>query len=460
MNSARCNSSHVAAVLAALSITAFAWANATVLTTELVASGFSLPLWAGSPPGDTARLFVVEQSTARIRIINLADGSIIDRPFLDIGDLVGGGGERGLLGLAFDPDYANNRFFYVHYNDNFGTSVVARYRTRAANPNRANHSSAKIILTQLQPFGNHNAGMIGFGPNDGYLYIGFGDGGSGGDPGNRAQNRQIWLGKMLRIDVDVDPDPYVVPPDNPFVGDPGTLDEIWALGLRNPWRWSFDRDTGDLYIGDVGQGAREEINFQPASSAGGENYGWRCMEGFLCTGLSGCVCNAEALTLPIRDYGRGEGTTVIGGNVYRGQAIRDLRGTYFYADYGSGRIWSLRMVDGKVTQFENRTAELQPIGGGLTQITSFGEDGAGEMYILSRGGRVFKIVPDGLAIGDMNGDGAVNAFDIEAFLLALFEREQYLLQFPGIDPDVTGDINCDGVLDSFDIGPFVTLLFN
>ena len=394
MNSTRGKSSHAAAILAALSFTVFAGAGGTVLTTELVASGFSWPLWAGSPPGDTARLFVVEQRTARVRIINLADGSINGMAFLNIDDLViNSGFERGLLGLAFHPNYANNRLFYVHYNDNSGTSVLARYQTLTNNPDGADHNSAKIILTQSQPFDNQNGGMIAFGPNDGYLYMGFGDGGSGNDPGNRAQNGQLWLGKMLRIDVNVDPDPYVIPPDNPFVGNPNTLDEIWALGLRNPWRWSFDRDTGDLYIGDVGQIAREEINFQPGSSSGGENYGWRCMEGLMCTGLSGCICNDESLTLPVREYDRCLGSSVTGGNVYRGTMICDLRGTYFYADYGSGRIWSFRVVDGDDTEFQDRTAELQPPGGGLTSITSFGEDGAGEMYIVSRGGSVFKIVP-------------------------------------------------------------------
>ena len=414
MNSPRCKSSHAAAILAALSLTAFAWGGGTVLTTELVASGFTAPLWAGSPPGDTERLFVVEQETGRVRIINLADGSINAKPFLNIDDLViNTGNERGLLGFTFHPDYADNRFFYVHYNDNSGTSVLARYQTLAGDPDGANHASAKIILTRSQPFSNNNGGMIAFGPNDGYLYMGFGDGGSRNDPGNRAQNRQLWLGKMLRIDVNVDPDPYFIPPDNPFVGDPSTLDEIWALGLRNPWRWSFDRDTGDLYIGDVGQIAREEINFQPGSSTGGENYGWRCMEGLMCTGLSGCTCDHPELTLPIRQYSPPRGRAVIGGYVYRGAQICDLRGTYFYADYISNRIWSFRVVDGDDTEFQERTAELQPPGGGLTSITSFGEDGAGEMYIVSRNGRIFKIVPAGLALGDMNGD-CICPWDIDA----------------------------------------------
>ena len=264
---------------------------------------------------------------------------------------------------------------------------------------------------------------------------------------------------MLRIDVDVDPDPYLIPPSNPFVGDPSTLDEIWALGLRNPWRFSFDRGTGDMYIGDVGQGSREEINFQPGSSTGGENYGWRCMEGFRCTGMSGCICNNAALTLPIRDHGRTDARSITGGYVYRGQTICDLRGTYFYADYLSGRIWSLRMVDGNVTEFEDRTAELQPDGGSLSSITSFGEDGSGEMYIVTRGGRIYKIVPDDLAKGDMNGNGSIDAEDIEPFIQALFDRAQYLINFPDINPDITGDFNCDGVMNTADIEGFINALF-
>ena len=298
--------------------------------------------------------------------------------------------------------------------------------------------------------------MIAFGPNDGYLYIGFGDDARS----TNGQVRGTWLGKMLRIDVDVDPDPYVVPPTNPFVSDPDTLDEIWSLGLRNPWRWSFDRDTGDMYIGDVGSGTREEINYQPAASGGGENYAWNCMEGFLCTRHRDCICNSPTLTLPILDYDRDEGVCVIGGYVYRGQTIRDLRGTYFFADYGSSRVWSLRMVDGSVTEFENRSIELQPRGGPITYITSFGEDGAGELYLVSHDGGIFKIVPDGLALGDLNGDGMVNAGDIGPVIQALFDRAQYLINYPDIDPDVTGDINGDGVMNSLDIVPFIELLFN
>ena len=426
----------------------------TELRAVEVASGFSRSLYAGSPRGDAQRLFVVEQRSGMIKIIRLTDGAVIERPFLDIGDLIyQDGGERGLLGLAFHPEYADNGFFFVHYNDPSGTSVIARYRRLEDDPDRADHDSAKIILTQEQQASIHNGGMIAFGPSDGFLYVGFGDDARG----SNAQSGATWLGKMLRIDVNVDPEPYLVPVSNPYVGDPNTLDEIWARGLRNPWRWSFDRDTGDMYIGDVGETTREEVNFQAAESAGGENYGWPCMEGFFCHG-GGCDCDDPALTLPVVDYVRTENRLVIGGYVYRGQAIRDLRGTYFHA--GSfGRIRSLRMIDGEPTEFEDRTFEFRRTGPGFGTV-SFGEDGAGEMYMVTLGGTVYKIVPDGLALGDMNGDGVVNAFDIDAFLLALLDRDQYFARFPEIDPDVTGDINGDEVLNAFDIQPFVELLFN
>lgn len=449
------------AVLTVLSAPVLVCAAETRLKTVLVASGFRAPLFAGAPTGDTSRLFIVEKRTGRIKIINLADNSVNAAPFLDIGDLVvDEGGEQGLLGLAFHPDYANNGFFYVNYNDNSNDTVIARYRVSDADPDAADSGSAKIILHVPQPSTHHKGGMIAFGPNDGYFYVGMGDGHGGHDPGNRAQDGQVLLGKLLRIDVDVEPDPYLIPPSNPFVGDLATRDEIWARGLRNPWRWSFDRATGDMYIGDVGKFTREEIDFQPASSSGGENYGWRCMEGLTCTGVSGCICFDESLTLPIRDYGREVGRCVIGGYVYRGERIPDLRGTYFHMDGLVDTIWSFRLVDGNLTDFRDRTAELRPDGGGLSLVTSFGEDAAGEIYMVTRAGRVFRIVADGLALGDLNGDDWVDESDIEPFLLALLDRAQYRKRYPEIDPDVTGDINCDGQLDAFDIEPFIGLLFD
>jgi Glucose / Sorbosone dehydrogenase len=257
----------------------------------------------------------------------------------------------------------------------------------------ADPASEFVIITIAQPYANHNGGMLAFGPNDGYLYIGMGDGGGSNDQDGRAQDPGQLLGKMLRIDVDGG-SPYAIPPSNPFAGPGLPLDEIWAIGTRNPWRWSFDRLTGDLFIGDVGQGQREELDFQPASSPGGENYGWRCMEGFRCTGWSGCTCNDSSLTLPIFDYTHSDGCSVIGGYVYRGCAVPDLQGTYFFADYCSARIWSFRYDGSAMTEFQERTTELDPSGSpSIGSITSFGEDGLGELYIVDQGGELFKIVP-------------------------------------------------------------------
>lgn len=368
-------------------------ASAQSLDTELVGQ-FSSPVYAVSPPGDLDRLFVVQQG-GLIRIVEdpRTAPNILTTPFLDLTSLTNGGGERGLLGLAFHPDYDNNGRFFVNFTNNAGNTRVWEYSV-SADPNVANPGMVQGILVANQPFSNHNGGCIQFGP-DGKLYIGLGDGGSANDPGNRSQDPMNKLGKMIRLDVDL-PSPFI-PADNPFVGDPTTLDEIWHIGLRNPWRYSFDSLTGDLWIADVGQNAREEINFQPASSTGGENYGWRCMEGFNCTGLSGCTCNGPALTLPIDDYTHGGGRcSITGGFVYRGSQIPGLEGTYFYGDFCSRDIWALRYDGTAVTQNLNVTADLQPSAGGtIGNITSFGQDGAGELYILtSTGGRIWRITGD------------------------------------------------------------------
>ena len=251
---------------------------------EQVAFGFTSPVTVTNADDGSGRLFIVQQPGQVLILIN---GTILPTPFLDISDLVSCCGEQSLLGLAFHPDYANNGFFYVDYTDNAGNTVVARYTVSAKDPNVGDPDSAYAILTQAQPFPNHNGGQITFGP-DGYLYIALGDGGSGGDPQENGQNLQTWLGKILRVDINSDGFPgdpnrnYAVPPDNPFVGDPNALDEIWAYGVRNPWRFSFDRETGDLFIADVGQNSWEEIDFQPAASTGGENYGWDVLEGMHC----------------------------------------------------------------------------------------------------------------------------------------------------------------------------------
>lgn len=365
-------------------------AGAQQLTTVRVASGLSQPLFVTAPIGDYERIFILEQVAARIKI--LKDGVILPQPFLNLDPRVGnGGGEQGLLGMAFHPDYAQNGYFFVDYTDNAGNTVVARYQV-TSNPDSADYDSEYIILSLDQPYVNHNGGMLAFGP-DGYLYIGTGDGGSAFDPGNRAQNGQSLFGKMLRIDVDGG-SPYAVPSDNPFVGVTGMLGEIWAIGLRNPWRYGFDRLTGDLYIADVGQNQWEEIDFQPAGQ-GGQNYGWRVFEGNHSTGLSGYSTVVQDTTFPIYEYSHSGGNcSVTGGYVYRGGAIPFLQGTYFFADFCSNQIWSFRYDGNNLTEFQNRTSELAPGGGlSITSISSFGEDASGELYITDlNGGEVFKIV--------------------------------------------------------------------
>ncbi|TAH37071.1 MAG: glucose dehydrogenase [Planctomycetota bacterium] len=362
---------------------------------ELVTSGLNRPLFVTTPPGDTERLFILEQDTGLVRIVK--DGVLLPAPFLDVGALASAGGERGLLGLAFHPQYAQNGHFYINFTANNGDTVVARYLVSATDPDQADAGSGRVLLTIAQPYANHNGGMLAFGPNDGYLYIGMGDGGGAGDPFNRAQNGDELLGKMLRIDVDAAV-PYGIPSGNPFVGDPGFRDEIWAYGLRNPWRFSFDRQTGDLYIGDVGQYEWEEIDYQPGGSAGGENYGWRLTEGLHCfnppTG-----CNPGGLTLPVHEYGHGVGQCVIGGHVYRGTAIPGMQGLYFFADYTRARVWSFRIKNGTASELRERTAELNPGAANLERISSFGEDASGEIYMTDLfGGKLYRIAPDLVAL--------------------------------------------------------------
>ncbi len=351
------------------------------LVLEQVGTGFSTPVDIENAGDD--RLFIVERDGI-IRILN-TDGTTVSTPFLNINPRVSNsGGERGLLGLAFHPDYANNGYFFVNYTDNSGKSVISRFSVNTFDPNTADATSEKIVLTQTQPYSNHNGGDLAFGP-DGYLYIGLGDGGSGGDPENRSQNRQTFLGKMLRIDIDTD-EPYAIPADNPFVDDDSTLDEIWAVGLRNPWRYSFDRETGDLWIGDVGQGELEEVDLQPADSPGGENYGWRCYEGTNPYTLTGCG-DISQYTFPVHDYTHGSnGCSITGGFVYRGEDYPGLQGYYIYADFCSDRIFALR---------QNEAGEwvnidlANPSGVG---ISSFGEDQNGEMYMAGlSNGKIYRL---------------------------------------------------------------------
>jgi glucose/arabinose dehydrogenase len=298
------------------------------------------------------------------------------------------GGERGLLGLAFHPNYAANGFFYVNYTrQSDGATVIARYQRSANDPNIADPGSAVILLTVAQPFANHNGGQLRFGP-DGYLYIALGDGGSANDPGNRAQNLSTPLGKMLRIDVN-NGSPYGIPPNNPFLndGNPDTLAEIWAYGLRHPWRFSFDRLTGDLFIADVGQSAREEINFQPAGTGAGANYGWRVMEGTLCTDLGGGpACFDPSFTVPVLEYDHGLGCSVTGGHRYRGSVYPSLTGQFLYGDFCSGRIWG-------ATQNANGTWTTTQLLLSGFNISTFGEDAAGEVYVAAYNtGVIYRIV--------------------------------------------------------------------
>lgn len=356
---------------------------------EPVADGFAQPLQVVDAGDGSGRLFVVEQG-GTIRIVE--EGEIRAEPFLDVSDrITTDGSEQGLLGLAFHPAFAENGIFFVGYTANEGEGVgnntVARFRVSADDPDRADPESEEILLSVEDPYRNHNGGMVAFGP-DGYLYVGFGDGGAGGDPEENAENPAVLLGKVLRIDVDDVPegDAYGIPADNPFADGDAGAPEVWAYGLRNPWRFSFDRETGDLWIADVGQNAYEEVNLQPADSPGGEHYGWDLMEGLHCFEEDACEAEAEAqdLTLPVVEYGHDLGNSVTGGFVYRGDANPVLRGVYLFADFGSGLVWGLgRDADGD-------WARVTPIESGLN-ISSFGEDASGELYVTAFDGTLYRM---------------------------------------------------------------------
>jgi glucose/arabinose dehydrogenase len=388
-------------------------AKDTAAPTVLLAPLAQLPDVTAITNAGDRRLFVTRQGGQVV----IWDGTqILGVPFLDVSSLIVCCNEQGLLSTAFHPDYAVNGFFFVDYTNLTGQTVVARYRVSDQDPNVADPSTAVILLTIDQPYANHNGGQLQFGP-DGYLYIGMGDGGSANDPQCHAQSSDSLLGKLLRIDVDqnVDRAPYYgIPPSNPFVttGPP----EAWAYGLRNPWRFSFDRQTGDLYIGDVGQSAWEEIDVQPASSGGGQNYGWKVMEGMSCNsaGSAGCTvppppCGDPAYTPPVLVYDHSNNRCAItGGYVYRGGAIPDLHGFYVYGDYCSGEIWAARFQSGAWT------TALLPIS--TSALTTFGEGVDGELYVGTQG-MLAQIVPEAPlpptiiqvapAAGSTRGDGGV-----------------------------------------------------
>jgi hypothetical protein len=345
------------------------------LKLEEVAAGLNNPVYLTSPPGDT-RLFVVEQP-GRIRIIE--NGQLIAAPYLDITSRVLSGGERGLLSVAFHPEYRTNGFFYVYFTGAGGEIRIERF-TVSSNANQANASSAKVILTIPHPRSNHNGGLAVFGP-DGMLYLGTGDGGGGGDPDLNGQNQNTLLGKLLRIDVNGG-DPYAIPAGNPFAGRNDARAEIWAMGLRNPWRYSFDLPSGNLFIADVGQDVTEEVNVAAANRAG-VNYGWNVTEGSNCYQSSSC--NKSNFQLPVLEYNHDAGQcSITGGFVYRGSAIPELSGTYFYADYCAGWVRSFK-YDGAAS--DRRQWDL----GSAGNITSFGLDSSGEIYLISGNGRVYRI---------------------------------------------------------------------
>ena len=355
------------------------------LELQRVTGGLDVPVGLAHAGDGSGRLFVVEKP-GRIRV--LENGALLAAPLLDIVDRVGSQqSEQGLLGLAFHPAFAQNGLFYVNYTDRQGDTVVSRFSMPSGwEPGDlpvADPGSEVPLLKLDQPAGNHNGGHLAFGP-DGYLYIGTGDGGAAGDKFGNGQNGATLLGAMLRIDVDGG-DPYAIPADNPFVGDPGVRDEIWALGLRNPWRYSFDRLTGDLYIADVGQYLYEEVDFQPAAHPGGWNYGWPIMEGSHCFPAD-VECDRAGLTLPLLEYDHTQGCSITGGYVYRGKQFPSFQGVYVFGDFCTGRIWGLAQRTGSEPQVvELAQADLR--------VSSFGEDEQGEIYVLDMGsGELFKLV--------------------------------------------------------------------
>lgn len=359
--------------------------------TVKIADGFERPLWIGAPPNDTSRLWVIEQA-GRIWNIDTKTNARDKQPVLDIVPLVNRhGNEEGLLGLAFSPDFAKSGRFYVNYVDLTQSTRIVRY---VMSGGRVAPASAEVILTFKQPYENHKGGWLSFGP-DGYLYIGTGDGGSANDPHNNGQSLNTYLAKMLRIDVS-GAKGYTIPPDNPFRDKPGAKPEIWAYGLRNPWRCSFDRLTGDLWIGDVGQNTWEEIDYYPKGSPAGANFGWRLREGDKPTPKAGVGGDKPPGAIdPVYVYGHGVGPSVgfcvIGGYMYRGP-VPELAGRYVFGDYQNPRVWSFVLKDGKESDFRDHTDDLEPQGGRIMLISSFGEDPLGNLYIVDLTGPVYRVV--------------------------------------------------------------------
>jgi hypothetical protein len=344
-------------------------------------AGLRSPLDLQSAPGDAERLYVVEQG-GRIRVVRNAQ--LTTGSFLDIASRISSGGERGLLGLAFHPQFATNRRFFVNYTNSGGNTHIAEFRASSADA--ADPASERVLLVVSQPFANHNGGGLAF-DNSGRLLIALGDGGSGGDPQNNGQRLDTLLGKILRIDVD-GAAPYGLPADNPFLGSAGARGEIWALGLRNPFKIAIDRPTGDLYIGDVGQNRVEEIDVAAAPRRGGENYGWRLTEGSQCFNPSS-GCDRTGQTAPVYEYGHAEGCSVTGGVVYRGCRVPALAGSYFFGDFCSGLVRSFRFASGQASELRDWTSGMR----GVNAPSSFGLDAAGEVYIVDYDGELYRLEP-------------------------------------------------------------------
>ncbi|WP_367872573.1 sorbosone dehydrogenase family protein [Luteolibacter sp. Populi] len=362
--------------------------------TEVVAKGFNRPLWVGAPSHVKDRLWVIEQD-GKIWIIDAKSGEKQAEPFLDITEQVRRkGNEEGLLGLAFAPDFEKSGLFYVNFVDKQQNTRISRFKAAGPDFKEADKSSQEVLLSFKQPYENHNGGWVGFGP-DGMLYIGNGDGGAGDDPPNNGQKTDTFLGKILRIDVSSGSG-YSVPKDNPFVGKAEYKPEIWALGVRNPWRCSFDRKSGDFWIGDVGQNKWEEIDYLPKGKGAGSNFGWRLREADKENPTQKIAGDKpENNVEPVYVYAHGgksdEGLSVTGGYVYRGP-VKGLEGRYIFGDYNNRRVWSFVLKGGKATDVEDHTDDFAPEGGKVGMISSFGEDSVGNVYIVDQGGAILRIV--------------------------------------------------------------------
>jgi glucose/arabinose dehydrogenase len=383
--------------------------GAPVIDLQPVVTGIDRPVAITNAMDGSGRLFITLRPGF---VLIVGSQGLISTPFLDISAITTTDGERGLLSTAFHPNYRSNGLFFVNYTNLNGDTVIARYHV-SANQDVADPASATILLTIPQPFSNHNGGQLQFGP-DGYLYIGMGDGGGSGDPQNNGQNLGTLLGKMLRIDVDSS-FPYAIPTDNPFLSANAARPEIWAYGLRNPWRFSFDRQTGDLFIGDVGQDSFEEVDFQPAASLGGQNYGWRLMEATHCFNPAS-NCNDGTLTLPVIEYSHAAGDcSISGGYRYRGSASPELSGIYFYGDFCTGKIWG-------ATETSPGTFSSELIVDSELSITAFGEDEEGEIYVAhfaSPNGAVYEIkqaAPTQIVPSDGGGGGGGGGCFINSLL--------------------------------------------